>query len=60
MALKSLGNSVFIDYFAAKDKEMFDKGFRLADIALSMNPKDARKALYTGIWKGVSGFLRCP
>ncbi len=43
------------EQFAAKDKEMFDKGFRLADIALSMNPKSARKVLYTGIWKGGLG-----
>ncbi|MBA2732103.1 MAG: hypothetical protein H0U54_04335 [Acidobacteria bacterium] len=43
------------EQFAAKDKEMFDKGFRLADIALSMDPKNARKVLYTGIWKGGLG-----
>ena len=39
------------EQFAAKDMEMFNKGFRLVDIALSIDPHDVRKVRYTGVWK---------
>jgi hypothetical protein len=43
------------EQFAAKDLEMFNKGFRVVDIALSMDPKDARKVRYTAVWGGGLG-----
>lgn len=41
--------------FAAKDAEMFKKGFRIADLTLSIDRKDARKVRYTAIWNGGLG-----
>jgi hypothetical protein len=43
------------EQFAAKDTEMFKKGYRLVDIALSVDRKDARKVSYTAVWRGGLG-----
>ncbi len=39
------------EQFAARDKELFDTGYRVSDIALSIAPKDARQVRYTAIWR---------
>ena len=39
------------DQFRTMDGDLFAKGYRVVDVALSMDPHDARKVRYTAVWR---------
>lgn len=39
------------DQFKAMDGNLFAQGYRVVDVALSMDPNDARKVRYTAVWR---------